>query len=206
MDMALLLWRAGDPGEQAALLEHLRQCARCTREFLAMTLHERLGPDAASVAGEDEPGARNSLPEPAPRPGGTETPEWAFISDMLRADFQRDRTVQVSMAPGWDGEDAGMPEHLLLAADSPGDEGLPTLSIEDPEVIVKFRRNDANGTLRAYLLTRDPRVSGDVYLRLPGPDRSFVIPESGSAEIPALTAAELRSMRIEVRLRDLPPS
>lgn len=199
LDLAGLVFGGGVKSYQASVFDHLEACAEC-RHALALIVVSEATPDAPDplmTVDDDADGrilnavlaAWGESSCAAATTAGTER-----VYRLLEAPRPPD-----GHAPEYDDRHLLFAEDVPLAAETSSREDLPTLHLQHPEILVKFRRVGPGGELRAYVLTGKPGIQGEILLELP--DRGLIVPvaEDHSADLPPLSAQELLSTRIVIR-------
>ena len=92
-------------------------------------------------------------------------------------------------------------DERAAAANAPT--ALPSLSTEDRSILVNFRRSRPDGPIRAFLVGSRESIPERVGLSFPEAGRSFEF-NRGVAELPGITADQLREARLVLHLEELP--
>lgn len=80
---------------------------------------------------------------------------------------------------------------------------LPSLATEDHSIVVQFREVVAGGLIRASLVARKVSIPGTIGLNFPDAGLSFEFNRHGKTELPGVSADQLRTARLELRLEEI---
>jgi hypothetical protein len=181
---------------------HLLECAACRREVLAAIrmdgrgrLHTKAEPiwteaDEADFSSAILRGLGTTIQRAEPTDLGVRIIR--LVEAALRG--------PISTVAGTEPDrlhDAVIP----LAADSGNEEELPAFRLEQPPLLVKFRRVSSDGRIKAYVLTEDKSLYGKVALRIASRGISVTIPVEGVVDLPDLSVEDLRSSEILLKLQ-----
>jgi len=92
---------------------------------------------------------------------------------------------------------------LPLAADPAVPEELPALYLEEPELMVRFRRPATVEALRAYVLMKGDAMRYRLSLNFPDRGLSFPVPPEGVLDLPGVTESDLATAHIAIQLVEL---
>jgi hypothetical protein len=198
MQIALLVTGKASPALRGALSEHLSICDECRRLVAACVKSNRT--DLPSAVGEADAGPITVGHAPPWLRRVVEAVAGAKLPTVPSG------TIRQIISLEWLVWDAAA-EAPVLAAEPQTDRiaGLPTLASTDRQVLVHFRRPDADGPILAYVICQSVAKYAGLRLVLPERGLSFPVGADGKAELTGVTAEELVGVRVQLEMAPLPP-